>query len=128
MGKIKILVIGSGAREHAIAWKLSQSPLCEALFCAPGNAGTAQYAENIAIADTDVPALVAFAVENEVGLVVVGGEEPLAAGLVDAVREKGIKAFGPTAEAAQIEADKVFSKSLMREASIPTAEARVSRT
>ncbi len=122
---MKILVVGGGGREHVLTWKLSRSPLCETLFCAPGNAGTAQYAENIAIADTDVAALLAFAVENEVGLVVVGGEEPLAAGLVDAVRDKGIKAFGPTQEAAQIEADKAFSKSLMRDASIPTAEARV---
>jgi len=122
---MKILLVGGGGREHAMAWKMSQSPLCELLYCAPGNAGTEQYAQNVAIGDTDVPALVAFAKENGVDMVVVGGEESLAAGLVDAVRKAGMKAFGPTAEAAQIESDKAFTKQLMREASIPTAEARV---
>lgn len=122
---MKILLAGGGGREHALAWKMAQSPLCDHLYVAPGNGGTEQHGENVAIADTDVPALVKFAKDNGVELVVVGGEEPLAAGLVDAVRAAGLKAFGPTQEAAQIESDKAFSKRLMREASIPTAEARI---
>jgi len=122
---MKILLVGGGGREHAMAWKMADSPLCEALYCAPGNAGTAQVATNVEIADTDVPALVAFATDHGVDIVVVGGEEPLAAGLVDEVRAAGIKAFGPTREAAQLESDKAFTKELMREASIPTAEARI---
>ncbi len=122
---MKILLVGGGGREHALAWKMSQSPLCDELMCAPGNAGTAQYGRNVPIADTDVTAQVALATENGVELVVVGGEEPLAAGLADMVRAAGIKAFGPSREAAQIESDKAFSKKLMREAGIPTAEARI---
>ena len=122
---MKILLVGGGGREHVLAWKMAQSPLCEELFCAPGNGGTEQHARNVPIPDTDVPALVQFAKDNGVGLVVIGGEEPLAAGLADAVRAAGIKAFGPSKEAAQIESDKAFSKMLMREASIPTAEARI---
>ena len=122
---MRILLVGSGGREHAMAWKMRQSPLCEKLYIAPGNAGTGQCGENVPISETDVPALVSFARENGVALVVVGGEEPLAAGLVDAVRQAGMMAFGPTKEAAQIESDKAFSKQLMREASIPTAEARI---
>ena len=122
---MKILLVGSGGREHALAWKMSQSPLCDELICAPGNAGTAQCGRNVAVGDTDVPALVALAKENGVELVVVGGEEALAEGLVDAVRLAGIKAFGPTKAAARIEADKSFAKQLMRESSIPTAEARM---
>ena len=122
---MKILLVGSGGREHALAWKMRQSPLCDALYTAPGNPGTAQCGTNVPISEVDVPALVNFARENKIGLVVVGREEPLAAGLVDAVRAAGILAFGPTKEAAQIEADKAFAKQLMREASIPTAEARI---
>jgi phosphoribosylamine--glycine ligase len=122
---MRILLVGGGGREHAMAWKMDSSPMCEQLYCAPGNAGTAQVATNVDISDTDVPALVAFAIDNSIDMVVVGGEEPLAAGLVDEVRATGIKAFGPTREAAQLEANKAFSKELMREASIPTAEARV---
>jgi len=122
---MKILLVGGGGREHALAWKMSQSPLCDELMCAPGNAGTAQYGRNVPIADTDVPALVTFAGENGVELVVVGGEEALAAGLADAVRAAGIKAFGPSGKATQIESDKDFSKKLMREAGIATAEARI---
>ena len=122
---MNVLLVGGGGREHALAWKMSQSPLCEQLFCAPGNAGTEQHGTNVAIGDTDVPALVSFAKANGVELAVVGGEEALAAGLVDAMRAAGVKAFGPTKKAAQIEADKTFAKQIMREASIPTADARV---
>ena len=116
---MNVLLVGGGGREHALAWKMSQSPLCEQLFCAPGNAGTEQHGTNVAIGDTDVPALVSFAKANGVELAVVGGEEALAAGLVDAMRAAGVKAFGPTKKAAQIEADKTFAKQIMREASIP---------
>ncbi len=122
---MKILLVGGGGREHVIAWKMSQSPLCEHIYCAPGNAGTAEHGENVPIADTDVEALVAFAIDHQIDMVVVGGEESLALGLVDAVRAAGIKAFGPTRDAARLESDKTFAKELMREASIPTADTRV---
>ncbi len=122
---MNILLVGGGGREHAMAWKMADSDLCGSLYCAPGNAGTAQVAANVPIADTDVEALVAFAKDNAIDMIVVGGEEPLAAGLVDAARAAGIKAFGPTRQAARIESDKAFAKQLMREASIPTAEARL---
>ena len=122
---MNILLVGSGGREHALAWKMRQSPLCGELYTAPGNAGTAQCGINVPISELDTAALVKFAQENHVELVVVGGEEPLAAGLVDAVRRAGLLAFGPTKEAAQIESDKAFSKQLMREAIIPTAESKV---
>ena len=121
---MKILLVGSGAREHALAWKIKQSPLCERLFIAPGNPGMAGLGELVPVKANDVEGLVAAAVELGVGLVVVGPEDPLALGLVDALREKGIKAFGPVRAGAQLEADKAFSKKMMRDASIPTAEGR----
>jgi len=120
-----VLLIGSGGREHAIAWKLSQSGALGKLYIAPGNAGTAQCGQNVAIKDNDVPALVDFARENRIGLVVVGPEDPLAAGVVDALEAVGIKAFGPSKAAAQLEADKAFAKQIMRACSVSTAEARV---
>ncbi len=120
-----VLLIGSGGREHAIAWKLKQSKQLGKLYIAPGNAGTAQCGENVAIEDHDIPALVAFAKEKRVGLAVVGPEEPLAKGAVDAMEAAGIKAFGPNAAAAQLEADKAFSKQLMRSGAISAAEGRV---
>jgi phosphoribosylamine--glycine ligase len=120
-----VLLIGGGGREHAIAWKLGQSRQLGKLYIAPGNAGTAQCGENVAIKDNDIPALVNFAKEKRVGLVVVGPEEPLARGAVDAMEAAGIKAFGPNAAAAQLEADKAFSKQLMRSGAISTAEGRV---
>ena len=120
-----VLLIGSGGREHAIAWKLKQSKQLGKLYIAPGNAGTAQCGQNVEIADNDVPALVSFAKEKEVGLVVVGPEDPLAAGVVDAMEAAGIKAFGPSGAAAQLEADKAFSKQLMRGGALSTAEGRV---
>jgi phosphoribosylamine--glycine ligase len=120
-----VLLIGSGGREHAIAWKLKQSKQLGKLYIAPGNAGTAQCGENVAIKDNDVPALVDFARQKRVGLVIVGPEEPLANGVVDAMEAAQIKAFGPNAAAAQLEADKAFSKQLMRSGAISTAEGRV---
>ncbi len=120
-----VLLIGGGGREHAMAWKLRQSKQLGKLYIAPGNAGTARCGENVEIKDSDIPALVKFAKEKRVGLVVVGPEEPLANGAVDAMEAAGIKAFGPNAAAAQLEADKAFSKQLMRSGAISTAEGRV---
>ena len=120
---MKILVIGSGGREHALTWKLRQSPHAERIFCAPGNAGTAEIAENVAIAATDLDALVRFARENRVDLTVVGPDDPLAAGIVDRFNAEKLRAFGPSKSAARIEASKIFAKELMRAQKIPTAEA-----
>jgi len=120
---MKILVIGGGGREHALAWKLRQSPHAERIFCAPGNAGTAEIGENVAIHANDLRALVRFAKENRVGLTVVGPDDPLAAGIVDLFAAEKLRAFGPTKSAARIEASKIFAKELMRAQKIPTAEA-----
>jgi phosphoribosylamine--glycine ligase len=120
-----VLLIGGGGREHAIAWKLRQSKQLGKLYIAPGNAGTAQCGENVALKDDEIPALVKFAKDKKVGLAIVGPEEPLAHGAVDAMEAAGIKAFGPNAAAAQLEADKAFSKQLMRSGAISTAEGRV---
>jgi len=121
---MNVLLIGGGGREHAIAWKLAQSKDLKKLYIAPGNPGTAQCGQNIPIGATDTEKLLDFASQNDVGLVVVGPEDPLAAGLVDAFEAAGMKAFGPSAAAAQLEADKVFAKQLMRSSSISTAEGR----
>src|SRR6266702_4277132 len=121
--RMKILVIGSGGREHALAWKLRQSPHAERIFCAPGNAGTAEIAQNVANAASDLDALVRFAKENRVDLTVVGPDDPLAAGIVDLFAAEKLRAFGPTKSAARIEASKIFAKELMRAQKIPTAEA-----
>ncbi len=120
-----VLLIGSGGREHAIAWKLRQSKQLGKLYIAPGNAGTALCGENVPIKDDDVAALVSFAKEKKVGLVVVGPEDPLSVGIVDTLEAAGIKAFGPSREAAQLEADKAFAKQMMRACSVSTAESRV---
>ena len=122
---MNVLLVGSGGREHAIAWKLRQSKDLGKLYIAPGNAGTAQCGTNVPIQDADVQGLVDFAKKNDIGLVIVGPEDPLSLGLVDALEQAGIKAFGPSAGAAQLEADKAFSKQMMRSCSIPTAEARI---
>jgi len=121
---MNVLLVGSGGREHAIAWKLSQSKKLRKLYIAPGNPGTAQYGENVAISDTDIPTLVAFAKSKKIDLAVIGPEDPLSAGIVDEMEKAGIMAFGPSGAAAQIEADKAFSKQIMRSNSIPTAEGR----
>ncbi len=121
---MNVLLIGSGGREHTIAWKLAQSKNLSKLYIAPGNPGTAQCGENVAIDSDDSAGLLEFARENDVELVVVGPEDPLAAGLVDKFESAGIKAFGPSAKAAQLEADKAFAKQLMRSSSVSTAEGR----
>ncbi len=118
---MNILVVGSGGREHALAWKIKQSLLCTKLYCAPGNPGMAQVAENIAIPVDDHTALVKFSVENKIDLVVVGPEGPLVAGLGDALRAANILVFGPSAKAAQLEGSKGFMKDLCRKYNIPTA-------
>ena len=121
---MKILVVGSGGREHALAWKLARSPDAERIFCAPGNAGTAEIAENVAISASDLETLVRFAKENRIDLTVVGPDDPLAAGIVDLFAAEKLRAFGPTKSAARVEASKIFAKELMRSQKIPTAEAR----
>jgi phosphoribosylamine---glycine ligase len=122
---MNILLIGGGGREHALAWKMSQSPLCDNLWAAPGNPGVAQNAECVDISVDDTEAIIEFARENSVDLVVIGPEDPLANGLGDAVREAGMLCFGPSALGARIESDKAYAKDLMRSAAVPTAEARV---
>lgn len=123
--EMKVLLTGSGGREHALAWKLAQSKNLEKLYIAPGNPGTAMCGENVAIKDSDIDELLKFAKEKKVDLLVVGPEEPLANGIVDRFEAAGIKAFGPSAAAAQLESDKAFSKHLMRAASVSTAEAKI---
>ncbi|ORM60773.1 phosphoribosylamine--glycine ligase [Pantoea rodasii] len=121
---MKILVIGNGGREHALAWKAAQSPLAETVFVAPGNAGTAlePALQNVAISATDVPALLAFAQKENIGLTIVGPEAPLVIGVVDAFRAAGLKIFGPTQAAAQLEGSKAFTKDFLARQQIPTAE------
>ena len=121
----KILVVGSGGREHAIAWRLSRDPSRPAVFCAPGNAGTASFARNVPVAATDVPGIVAWCRENRPDLVAIGPEAPLCAGLADALAEAGVTVFGPCAAAARIEGSKSFAKEIMAAAGVPTARARV---
>jgi phosphoribosylamine--glycine ligase len=120
---MKILVIGSGGREHALTWKLRQSPDADRIFCAPGNGGTSDIAENVAIPVTDLKGLVRFAKENHADLTVVGPDDPLAAGIVDLFTSEKLRVFGPDKSAARIESSKIFAKELMRMQKIPTAEA-----
>jgi phosphoribosylamine--glycine ligase len=122
---MNILVVGGGGREHAICWKLAQSPRKPRLFCAPGNAGTAAVAENLPITADDVDALLALAKKKRIDLTIVGPEDPLCAGIVDQFEAAGLRIFGPCADAAILEGDKAFAKQLMREAGVPTAEARM---
>ncbi|WP_421167498.1 phosphoribosylamine--glycine ligase [Aeromonas dhakensis] len=121
---MKVLIIGNGGREHALAWKAKQSPLVTRVFVAPGNAGTAheRSIENVAISATDIPALLAFAKEQRIGLTIVGPEAPLVKGVVDAFRAEGLAIFGPTAAAAQLEGSKAFAKDFLARHAIPTAE------
>jgi phosphoribosylamine--glycine ligase len=121
---MRVLVVGSGGREHALVWAISASPLVDRLFCAPGNAGIAEEAECVAIGATDIKALVEFCRKERIDFVVVGPEAPLVLGLVDALEAEGIAAFGPTAAAAAIEASKGFAKDLFVRAQIPTAAYR----
>ena len=119
---MKVLVVGGGGREHAICWKLAQSPKVTELFCAPGNAGIAQVAQCVPIKATDVDAMVAWARDNAMDFVMVAPDDPLALGMVDALEAAGIPAFGPRKNAAIIEASKIFSKNLMEKYHIPTAQ------
>ena len=119
---MRILVIGSGGREHALCWKLAQSPKATKIFCAPGNPGTAQVAENVNIAAEDILSLRDFALHNKIDLTVVGPEAPLVLGIVDEFESNGLKIFGPDKKASLIEGSKVFSKNLMKKYNIPTAD------
>ncbi len=118
---MKILVVGSGGREHALIWKLKQSPRVTALYCAPGNAGIGQIATCVPIKITDQEALVKFAKEEGIGLTIVGPDDALAAGLVDRFQQEGLRIFGPTQSAARLESSKVFAKEFMDRHGIPTA-------
>jgi len=120
---MNVLVVGGGGREHALAWKIAQSPRVERVFVAPGNAGTAGDAENVPIKETDFPGLVRFAKQNGVGLTVIGPEAPLVAGAADALEAEGLRVFGPGKAAAQLEGSKVFCKELLRSADVPTGGA-----
>lgn len=118
---MKVLVIGSGGREHAIVWKLAQSPRVEKIYCAPGNAGTAELAENVSVTDGDISGLLNFAQERNISLTVVGPEVPLVHGIVDTFEAAGLRIFGPNARAAILEGSKVFTKDLLAKYAIPTA-------
>src|SRR6266446_3480580 len=128
---MKVLVIGSGGREHALTWKLARSPHVSQMWCAPGNAGISQEClvqngakvENAAIASEDLPGLLAFAKEKKVELTVVGPDNPLALGIVDLFQQNGLRIWGPNKKAAQFEASKVFSQRFMERYGIPTARA-----
>lgn len=122
---MNVLLVGSGGREHAIAWKVCQSKRLEKLYCAPGNAGIAQLAECVPIAATDIEAMVAFAKKEKIDLVIVAPDDPLSMGMVDAMQATGIAAFGPNQAAARIESSKVFAKDLMKKYGIPTAGYRI---
>jgi phosphoribosylamine--glycine ligase len=118
---MKVLIVGGGGREHALAWKIAQSPLVTKLYCAPGNPGTATLAENLPIAADQMDKLLAFAYENRIDLTVVGPEQPLSLGIVDLFESHGLKVFGPSQKAAFIEGSKAFSKDLMQKYNVPTA-------
>jgi phosphoribosylamine---glycine ligase len=125
---MKILVVGSGGREHALAWKISQSPLLTKLYCAPGNPGTMNLAENVPIPDSDIQGLADFAVGRGIDLTVVGPEVPLTMGIVDEFELRGLRIFGPNRKAAELEGSKVFAKQFMARHRIPTARFKVAET
>ena len=118
---MKVLIVGSGGREHAIAWKVSQSPKVDKIYCAPGNAGIGQIAECVNIGAMEFDKLAQFAKDNEIDLTVVGMDDPLVGGIVDVFEEKGLRVFGPRKNAAILEGSKAFSKELMKKYNIPTA-------
>jgi phosphoribosylamine--glycine ligase len=122
---MNVLLIGSGGREHAIAWKLSKSKQLDKLYISPGNPGTGNYGENVDLDVSNHDEVIKFAKEKDIELAVIGPEDPLAAGIVDAFEQEGIKAFGPCKNAARLEADKAFAKKMMRASSISTAEGRI---
>ena len=121
MKKMKVLIVGSGGREHALAWKIAQSPMVDKLYCAPGNGGIAALAQCIPIKAMDIEGMTEFAKSEEIDLVMVAPDDPLAAGMVDALEKAGVRAFGPTKNAAIIESSKSFSKELMKKYGLPTA-------
>lgn len=125
---MNILVIGNGGREHTLLWKLSQSPKVRRLYCAPGNGGTGEFAENVDISAADIDSLLAFALDKEIDLTVVGPELPLSLGFVDAFCNKDLKVFGPNKSAARLESSKSFAKDFMKKYNIPTAGYRVCRS
>ena len=122
---MRLLIVGAGGREHALTWKLAQSPRVDRVFCAPGNGGTSGIAENVPIQPDDINAFVKFAADQQIGLTVVGPEDPLCAGIVDRFDSAGLRIFGPNRAAAKIEGDKAHAKHIMRECGIPTADARI---
>ncbi|MFO0900952.1 MAG: phosphoribosylamine--glycine ligase [Pirellulales bacterium] len=128
MSAMNVLVLGGGGREHALAWKLRQSPHVQRVFVAPGNAGTALDAENVDLAASDIPRLLKFAKQNNVGLTVVGPEGPLVAGIVDAFAAEKLRIFGPNKGAAELEGSKIFCKNLLRHADVPSGEYHVFRS
>src|SRR5258708_6270672 len=125
IGGMKVLVVGKGGREHALVWKLAQSPRVERVYCAPGNAGTAEDGVNVPIAPTDFDSLIRFAKKESIGLTVIGPDDPLTLGIVDAFQKEGLKVFCPSKEAARLEGSKVFAKKVLHHADVPTAEFRV---
>ena len=122
---MKALVVGSGGREHALAWKIAKSPKISKVFCAPGNGGTRLVAENVPISETDIPALADFAAKEEIDLTVVGPEIPLSLGIVDEFEKRGLRIFGPSKKAVELEASKVFAKQFMDRHRIPTGKFRI---
>ncbi len=125
MSKVNVLVVGKGGREHALVWKLAQSPRAGIVYCCPGNAGTAAHGTNVPFDPSDFERVARYCRTESVGLVVIGPEDPLALGLSDYLRAKGVRVFGPTKSAARVETSKVFAKELMRHADVPTADFRV---
>jgi phosphoribosylamine--glycine ligase len=125
---MKILVVGSGGREHALAWKISASPKVEKLYCAPGNPGTMNLAENVSIPDSDIKGLAGFAAEKKIDLTVVGPERPLTLGIVDEFTERGLRIFGPNKKAAELEGSKIFAKQFMDRHRIPTGRFKVAES
>ena len=123
--RVKVLVVGGGGREHALVWKISQSPKVSKIFCAPGNAGIAKHATQVALKANDVDGLLRFASREEIDLTVVGPEEPLTLGIVDLFHSKGLAIFGPNQKAAEIEGSKAFAKRMMKKYHIPTASGEV---
>ena len=129
---MRVLVLGKGGREHALAWKLSCSRRADVVFVAPGNGGSDQPGPgsratlaNVNLDPMDFAGVISFAKKESIGLVVVGPEDPLAAGIVDALRHEGIRAFGPSKDSARLEGSKAFSKEVMRDANVPTSEAKI---
>jgi len=125
---MKILIVGSGGREHALAWKIAKSPRVTRIFCAPGNGGTRLIAENVPIGDGDIPALLEFAAREAIDLTVVGPELPLSLGIVDEFEKRGLRIFGPSKKAAELEGSKIFAKQFMERHRIPTGRFRVAET